>query len=427
MNLARTILQRSDLLHNKTILVCGVGAVLFTLLPYIANVRAASRVRVLVAGNEAAATWFKHNAALFGALVIVTGGCFPALAVVSSNMFGHALLSSGLTKFELSALSRIRLWNTVILENIPQLVFQVVYTVEIGELETEVLIAFFASILSVCMSTLGYVIARNVAGMVPVQYDLKVECNRGDANEDDDITNSQIQQSTPDPNERVANQITEREEKDIIERRGLRQKLAKTLSALFGIQPKALEIGATLCTKHGASTHCVQFVDVSRLQAMSDDLSDANHGVIDVSAERRVERMYRAVKKEMDDAVLTHFNLCDFEVKLVLHRYRDGRGRNAGGAQARLRLALKDFLEHDSAAGVETMRATVQRMVDETFGDPIGVPEREGNSKAEHAQETAVRTELEMATRPENSVDALFEAIEDSAEDSIANVSSEEP
>ena len=58
LNVARKIWQRSDIFSNKTVLVCGVGCLVFTLLPYIANLCAAIRVNSVVKHNQAAKTWY---------------------------------------------------------------------------------------------------------------------------------------------------------------------------------------------------------------------------------------------------------------------------------------------------------------------------------------------------------------------------------
>ena len=416
MNLARKVWQRTDIIRNKTVLVCAVACLIFTVLPYLANLYAAIKVTGVVKHNQAAKTWFKHNAAFFSVLVIATGGCYPALAVVSSNMFGHPLTSSGLTQYELSKLSRIRIWNTVVLENIPQLCVQVLLTAEIGEIEEYVFLAFLASVLSVFVSTLIYFIGRASDGTVPTEYHLAVHCARDRTNQSPvpmhvdtrphrkqqqhdghDQPSAQrgtaIQQIKPSTAEREANQITDREEGAIAENRGRRLRLARTLSALYRIQPKALEVGATLCTKYGFKTHCVQFVDELDLQRMRQQLADTNHGVIAVPAELYIERLYNAVQGEIAVALRTHFNLSsDFEVELVQNR--DDKGRNAGGTQARLMFALRNFLADENPEKVQTL-------MDMLEGNPIAdAPEADKAGAAE--QGTTELQMVAMSTRTEN-------------------------
>ena len=63
---------------------------------------------------------FENHSKLFVALVVITGGSHSAMAVVSSNCFGLDLLSSGLTKYEMRKLVRLKIINSVVLENLPQ-------------------------------------------------------------------------------------------------------------------------------------------------------------------------------------------------------------------------------------------------------------------------------------------------------------------
>merc|ERR1719447_1767215 len=92
----------------------------------------------------------------------MTGGCYPALAVVSSNAFGIDLLSSGLTQYEVKRLLTIKIVNSVILENFPQLFFQGLYIwASPAKLTNTVFFASSASLLSVTASLLTYFIDRD--------------------------------------------------------------------------------------------------------------------------------------------------------------------------------------------------------------------------------------------------------------------------
>ena len=50
--------------------------------------------------------------------MVLTGGCYPALDVISSNAFGNDLFSAGLTAYELKQIMRIKIINCVMLENV---------------------------------------------------------------------------------------------------------------------------------------------------------------------------------------------------------------------------------------------------------------------------------------------------------------------
>ena len=88
---------------------------------------------------------FQEFTAVFCLLVVFTGGCYAALALVSSNAFGLKLLSCGLTQFELKRLTKIKIFGTIIIENIPQLIIQLLYASHIEEFTQAIRLAFFAS------------------------------------------------------------------------------------------------------------------------------------------------------------------------------------------------------------------------------------------------------------------------------------------
>ena len=111
--------------------------------------------------------------------MVLSGGCYPALAVVSSNVFGLNLLSSGLTSYELRKMTKIKMFGSVLLENVPQLIFQALYA-STAEFTNTLMFASMASLLSVLAAILSYFIDRDGDDMSieAVQYYLSLECNR---------------------------------------------------------------------------------------------------------------------------------------------------------------------------------------------------------------------------------------------------------
>ena len=224
----------------------------------------AANVKNIVRNNEAAKAWLNVNVALFCGLVVLTGGCYPALALCSSNIFGLELFSSGLTQHELGKLSKIKVLSTVVIENVPQLIFQALYSYAINDLTQAVAIAFFASILSVTASTLSYLIDRDAADVEAVHYYLSIECQRG--------TKSSYNPQKATGAANVGIGITDEEKNKLINNRGKTRVLGSQLTSLFCIQPKNLEIGSTMITKYGGVTHLVQFVSNTDLDLMEDHL-----------------------------------------------------------------------------------------------------------------------------------------------------------
>ena len=226
---------------------------------------------------------------MFTLLVVFTGGCYPALAVVSSNAFGLKLLSCGLTQFELKKLAKIKIFGTIILENVPQLILQLTYASHIGEITDAVRVAFVASLLSVTASTLGYLIDRDDDELKPVEYYLSMQCNRSQDNEEEierglevktyrfeqDVTSrATVIKSVETGSESFVNRhhLTDAENENILNNRGRTQALSESLAAIFEIQPRNIEIGATLIHKKGTITHVVHMVYKTEIEIMEAEL-----------------------------------------------------------------------------------------------------------------------------------------------------------
>ena len=131
INLSIEILTTGEL-SNPLILLAGLGSLLFILIPYIANLIIAGRIRHFIRKNDAAKAWFNDYSSLFVLFVVSSGGCHPALSLVSSNIFGLRLFASGLTLYELRQLTKIKVIGTILLENVPQLFCQFLYVYATG-------------------------------------------------------------------------------------------------------------------------------------------------------------------------------------------------------------------------------------------------------------------------------------------------------
>merc|ERR1712025_1045354 len=114
-------------------LVAAVGCTAFVVLPYALNLWMAAtikRANGVLSKSPWAQQWFENNAKVFTMLVALTGGTYASLCLVSSNVFGLSVTSSGLTKFDLRRMVAIKV-KTILLENVPQLAFQLLYAYEL--------------------------------------------------------------------------------------------------------------------------------------------------------------------------------------------------------------------------------------------------------------------------------------------------------
>ena len=318
MLLCGEIWRRDDVFRRTVLLVVAVGCSLFIVLPYCANLVCAARIKALggvIRRNEAANTWFEHRYRVFAAFVVLTGGCHPSLELVSSNIFGHFAFSSGLTRYELKQLVSIKVITSVVLENVPQLILQIMYAVSIGDVTNNAAFAFIASALSVIATLLSFCIDRRSAGedaMQPVQYYLAIQCTRTAATSDDMDGLDALETAAIDVDAVNDHELTSSERSSILKNRGRRLALSRSLSALWETLPKCVEIGSTVLGKTSARVHVVHYVDAGNAD--------------------RVERCYASseMQRRVRRIMTNHFELGQqFDVQYITFGPDFGRGRLA--------------------------------------------------------------------------------------------------
>ena len=265
---------------NILMLIAAVGSSLSIIIPYIVNLGIAANIKRLIRRNNAAKAYFQNYAAVYVIFVVLSGGAYPALAIVSSNIFGLAIFNSGLTKYEMKRLSKIKIFGTIILENLPQLACQILYAYVLGGITPTTQLAFIASILSMTSSTLSYFVEQNAADTIAVQYYLCFQCahtertgafstnktsivspydgdKKGGSEDFEAITNDNT-------NHKLG--LTQDEKNMIWSKKGLKSKLSTAIGEVFGISSQNIEIGYTQITKYGIITHFVHYVYESDLE-----------------------------------------------------------------------------------------------------------------------------------------------------------------
>merc|ERR1712228_257905 len=194
----------------------------------------------MVKNNHSAQSFFETRSGIFVFLVVMTGGVYPALCLVSSNIFGLGMFSSGITRFELRKMQSIKVFGTVVLENLPQLIFQCLFVAAIGGLTDSLTFAFFTSVLSIISSILRLTIDRSNNGMQSVQYYVFTEQSQG-------------------------NDLTSEQKKRILAQKGKRRYLAISIARIFGIRINDIEVGTSTLTQNGLFTHIFQSIDALTL------------------------------------------------------------------------------------------------------------------------------------------------------------------
>ena len=234
----KAIINPLDKTRYLLLSIAGIGSISFALITYITNVFIAANIKGFISKNVSAKVWFGNNATLFIALVVISGSCYNALDLVSSGIFGIEMLECGLTKYELRGLTKIKVYGSILLENIPQIVCQVLYVYCInGVITNYTYIAFVSSIFSILLVIISYYIDNNGNDSIPVHYYLQMYIPRN-----------------------KHRFLSNKEEIRIYEQKGLKLELRNRITNTFGIPNNNIEIGTSVVTTQGCITHCIQYV-----------------------------------------------------------------------------------------------------------------------------------------------------------------------
>lgn len=71
--------------------------------------------------------WLNKYSSILVLLCMFSGGAVPSLNIVNSNLFGLTIFNMGLAKYKQIESIRHRVWLTVIMENVPQIIIGIVY------------------------------------------------------------------------------------------------------------------------------------------------------------------------------------------------------------------------------------------------------------------------------------------------------------
>ena len=323
-------------------MAAGIGSAAFTLIPYVANLIVAARIKEIIKDNLAAKSWFQHKANLFTLLVVFTGGSYSALALVSSNVFGLKIFGCGITRYELRQLGKMKVIYTVIIENIPQLACQLLYSYTLGEITSAVALAFIASALSITASTLSYLIERDTSDSRVIQYYLSTQCSTrthkpsedqfSTLRDGDDSNSDEIEMTTYNTNGEeinnledkhpnyidTSNMLTDTEKQSLIDNAGRTLQLSQNIAEAFGVDAERIEVGQSMINKYGILTHIVHCVYVSDLEAMEEEMAeDDDDRRAQVNARFYISELYESHKimQDITKVFRSHFKLNeDFDV-----------------------------------------------------------------------------------------------------------------
>ena len=347
---------------------------------------------------------------------MLTGGEYPALSMVSSNIFGLSMMNSGLTRSELREMLKFKVFGTVLLENVPQLFCQALYSYSIGGVTDTVLYAFVTSILSVISTSLSYAIDQDDINVKRVSYYLSVQCTRESPERRSPVNAASALQTPRDVISSnvqtedvlaIPNDLTSAEKRNVLMNRGRTLALSRSVAALWCVPPKCIEVGATILTKHGALTHIVQSVDESDLKAYALEF----HGIdseVEVTPLFFVKEMIASSTEELTQIFCDHFGFDqDFSVSFYDPMNVHGERRYTSLTQERPRSSKNVMIQRMLS------RAYTQRGTERNHGDVEFAIEQYLGTKVVYKES---ENELE-----DGMGDELEDELEDGSEEETAN------
>ena len=339
---------------------------------------------------------FENRSKVFTSLTVFSGSCYAALAIVSSNIFGLDLFSCGLTKYELRKLTKIKIINCVLMENIPQLMLQAaVYSS--GEFSQSTLFATVSSLLSVFAASLSYFVDQKNKDddMLAIHHYLELQCDRNASS--GSATTLPIQTK-----EVKGNVITEDERELIKLYRGWRLKLGRSLTAFWHLPDKTIEIGNTVLTANGAVTHIVHLMNKHVMKGYVKELL-GNRPDGSVSALEIARRFYSVHRLEISEIFRSHFGLDDAFNVVFYDQEEAGSPR---GSRITAVYSGNDYLVElratTSRVSVQDKESLLQTALNVFFGD-----NRNGDFQDKKQQLMQLAADFEDRFQREQNVNAV--------------------
>eukprot|EP01083_Nonionella_stella_P308311 1087137_1 len=291
----------------------AAGSTFFTVLPLVSNMLYAMRIsrQKTIQQNPAARAWFQSHLNAFLLICFACAGTYPALSLVSSGIFGLDFFESGLLPSELHQLSKIKIQSTVFMENIPQTIIQVVYSSIRNSIEGDALLAFIASILSICASLIVYQAQKDQLKEGHIhKYFVSFYNNYG---------------------------ATEEQQKKIRQKCKLKAAMSEALASVFEVPTKTIVIGFVTSVPTGCVIHIQHFIFNDDMQALRGKLlKEINDGLgtrgfdVQVTPELFIRSKYDKKRRKAADALSLHFfGKRDRSFSVEYHRKLDEASDNA--------------------------------------------------------------------------------------------------
>ena len=225
-----TIFNKNE---NLVIFALGILSPLFIVIPYCANIYAGMTLYKNLAMNNRARLYFEQRIVFFCFLVLISGGVSASISLACSKIFGLPWFDCGLSKRELIQFtSKLHFTHNVLLENIPQLIIQLVYIIELQSIDEPVVFALCTSFSSIVTAITRWLFSKQIDWDSQLILMLNV------------VLNSSLSQ-----------QNFNIDRKQCVQRMGYRVKLAKKMAIALGVDKNKLEIFSIIPTNQGCILH----------------------------------------------------------------------------------------------------------------------------------------------------------------------------
>eukprot|EP01084_Bolivina_argentea_P182145 314516_1 len=274
---------------NNVIFYLAVASVVFIVVPFGSNLWYAMTIthEDIIQNNPSARAWFGQHMTHFICICVACAGTYPALALTSSRIFGFDFFNAGLLSSDLHELSKIKLRSTIYLENGPQLIIQILYSLIISEFESDTILAFVASSLSIIASIITYYAQKEqTKDFIVEQYFIRFH--------------------TP-------NDLTNTQQEKIEQRKGLKMGLGASLCSAFNISNKSIEVGFITKNKNGCSIHLQHSIFKDDLNSAKEKVFhnqniNIGYDMINITADRCIRNVFEECKHKICDALINHFD-----------------------------------------------------------------------------------------------------------------------
>ena len=147
---------------NQKWILFGIG-VLAIILPLISNlIQLNNEITEWISdvySKHTIQSWMRYYVKLLYLITILSGSAFAAVDICNSNLFHLRMFNMGLNKRQRAIFKNQRILSTVLCENIPQLILQLIYLILTSAVDSVSLVTVVAmtfSTISIILSILNY-------------------------------------------------------------------------------------------------------------------------------------------------------------------------------------------------------------------------------------------------------------------------------